>query len=182
MTRTIARVPPIPSSHVAFVAVDPGKRTGWARFDYTGRLVACGITDGDNPKIEGAVMLVIEHPHEGDGKASKKDLMTIARRMQNCIHVVGALYRKEVLPIQWKGNVPKVQITPAGKFYPAIDRILAKLSRAERAVLDLGLKGQWGQKCSGVTVAHNVIDSVGIGLWWTEVKDYPYAHIRKVAA
>lgn len=146
-----------------FLSVDPGKALGWAEWLPDGRLVACGLTDGDAPKLpHGLPLLVIEKPHEGKGKATKGDLMKLSRRMERAIMTAGAQRVIEIFPVQWKGSVPKTVKLPTGIVHPATDEILGRMTVNDHAVL--------ARAVCAPTKRHNIIDAIGIGIWYLRTK------------
>jgi hypothetical protein len=137
--------------HRSIVAIDPGKRSGFAMF-HDGELVCAGYaTDGELlgvpplPTTKPA-LAVIELPvvYQRTGKGDPNDLIDLAVLVGD----LRGFYRRcgvdvaLVRPRTWKGTVPK-----------AIhgERVLAVLSTEERAIL----KG----------TDHNMIDAIGLGLW-----------------
>ena len=142
------------------LAVDPGKCTGWALFDGA-RLRSCGTSAPPRfAEVRNVVCdwLVIERPHEGAGKASKSDLVTLAARMGAVKALVNAANVEEVLPVRWKGSTPKKIMTLriGERWMTADDREAA--SAACRAF--------------GVTASkmHNVLDAIGTGIWFLRPK------------
>jgi hypothetical protein len=156
------------------LAIDPGTDTGWALFsdssdrDDRYRLIACGLGDprlSDRHRIADITRVVIERPMiypRGQTK-NPNDVLSVAVNAGEW----GGLYRQwatieYVLPFQWKGSVPK-----------AIhhERVLAKLSDAERAVVDQAMaRGRSdASQAQAKRVArgkrHNVLDAVGLGLF-----------------
>lgn len=136
------------------IAIDPGRSTGWARFE-RGRLVAAGHTDGDRPVVPAPDdgVSVIEVPSPGDQRAPVVDLLVLARRAGLVAGVLAAArlagpFRLDageffVAARTWKGSVPKLVM---GK------RILALLDAEELGAL-------------GPKARHDAIDAVGLGLW-----------------
>ncbi len=161
-------------AHVAFLAVDPGRRTGWAFFDSFGRLVSCGLTTGDAPVFayedvrSPLALLVIEDAHQGRGEASEGDLEVLERRRQRAIVAARACHTVKIVPNRWKGSVPKMVRTPAGVSYPGLDRIRAKFRGPEAETF-----ARYTKKV-GKTVAHNVLEAAGIGMYWAELRGYPF--------
>jgi hypothetical protein len=150
------------------LAIDPGVDTGWALFSSAGQLIACGLGDprmSDRHRVADLRTVIIEQPFvypRGQTK-SPNDVVTLALNAGEW----AGLYRqwadvRYVLPFQWKGSVPK-KISHA--------RILAKLSEAERAVVDAAISR--GRSCAtkalGRPIApsqqHNVLDAIGLGLF-----------------
>lgn len=131
------------------ISVDPGNCSGYARWENS-QLVSCGVfdlrTDQTTPWYWDDDALVIERPQVyRNGKGDPNDLITLAITCGK----IEALYRdvQEVLPNTWKGNVPK-DIHHR--------RILDKLSPRELAVIPF----------LPATKRHNMVDAIGIGLWY----------------
>jgi hypothetical protein len=133
------------------LAVDPGRNTGWALF-INGWLRRCGLTHP--PSFEelpqDVDVLVIEIPHTGAGRASKKDLVTLAMRAGLVIGRYPHAVHMPIMPNVWKGSTPKLI---------ANKRTLTALSLAERALVPLGAK-------------HDTLDAIGIGLWYCRAYGY----------
>ena len=156
----IVRVEGVPS----YIAIDPGKSTGWATFTAQGTLLACGLAKEPYDTIpRGLSLALIERPW-GEGRATQRDLVTLSRRMGEAKAAAGAKEAKEVYPVQWKGSVPKSIRTPAGVFYPAKVMIEGWMSERDRAVFELCT-----QRVAR-SAKHNVLDAVGIGLWYARSK------------
>lgn len=156
------RAPLVPAS---ILSVDPGKKTGWAIWR-AGVLTGCGLTDGDRPVLPAGVpLLVIERPHEGEGKASKSDIITLSRRMGCAIMAARTDRVLEVLPVQWKGSVPKRVKLPSGKIVePALDAIRAKMTDNDWIVFWRDMKGV------AKSAQNNVLDAIGLGIWFLETR------------
>lgn len=133
------------------LAIDPGKSTGWSFF-IGQSMVACGHLNPDNAdalrllriRLETSQIhaVVIELPHGGEGKASKRDLIKLAFRAG----VIARSFDVQVLtyePGTWKGSVPKDKHQP---------RILARLTAIELSLT----RGH----------PHDTIDAVGLGLFY----------------
>lgn len=161
------------------LAIDPGLRgIGAAIFDPQGPLLYCGYIrnphDGDGPV---AWFSLGDHVYEVVKEVAKKhnkpiyvfvtELMVVYKKNtrgnpNDLIQVTGASAAVgAALPIKtayayparvWKGQVPK-------KIHN--DRVVGSLTPAEKAILD-------GCGCSK-WLLHNVIDSIGIGLYHLEV-------------
>jgi hypothetical protein len=143
------------------IAIDPGRATGWAAF-VDGQVREAGVFDGDKGvpfqlarwassslAAEGGgtpLQVVAERPHQGKGRASTGDLVTLAVRLGCILGQLGLQLRtvEIVEPAQWKGSVDKKIHQP---------RILAALLAPERALLGDALKD------------HNAVDAIGLGLW-----------------
>ena len=131
------------------IAVDPGKNTiAWAAFTNQS-LIAAGIkTDGlvswvaERAGIFSRV--IIERPQiYPQSKGDPNDLIDVAITVGLCLTLsqFSTIYR----PREWKGQVPK-------KIHNA--RALDKLRPGERHILGELVKN------------HNVIDAIGIGLYY----------------
>jgi hypothetical protein len=145
--------------HRGIVAIDPGKRSGWAVFvdaalALAGAWPEADMLDDALPMVGIApAVAVIELPviyPLGLGKGDPNDLITLAL-------LVGDLrgyYRRAgldvalVKPRTWKGTVPK----PIHN-----ERVLGALTPDERALLP-----RYGRKRG---FDHNMLDAVGLGLW-----------------
>ncbi len=148
------------------LAFDPGKRAvGWAYF-FEGQLKDCGlITEDDSRSLfenlaifakqwdEWELNIVIEIPQvyrQSKWKGDPNDLIEVAV-------VSGALGlcfaekpTRFVKPHDWKGNVPKNIHN---------DRVLGRLSKPERQIFA-------EEKSFSKAQAHNVVDAIGLGLWF----------------
>lgn len=136
------------------LAIDPGRNTGWAMFNTTGFLVACGT--GEPPASDyGITRLVIEVPQKYPrGRARPNDLITLAfmagryvGRAQTGAFPVEARF---LWPHEWKGDLKK-DITEA--------RIRRKLTVEERTIVE---------ECSRfVPSSHmnDVFDAIGLGMY-----------------
>lgn len=140
---------------IPFLAVDPGAAAGWAVFGADGTLEACGLTREPYAlpqRLGGWPLLVIERPHEGQTRARKRDVITLAGRMGELKALSQARSIVEVLPVQWRGgNVPKDIMTA---------RIKARwMTPEDHAALELSASHR-----------HDVVDAIGIGIWWCRVQ------------
>lgn len=148
------------TEHRSIIAIDPGKRSGWAIF-INAELVEAGAWSRDAMLSEGCPIVgvapavaVIEVPviySLGKGKGDPNDLITLAL-------LVGDLrgyYRRAgldtvlVKPRTWKGTMPKAVQN---------ERVLGALTPGERAQLP--------RRSRALGFDHNMIDAVGLGLWW----------------
>ncbi len=95
--------------------------------------------------------LIIEKPHGGRGKASRANIITLARRMQTAIMSVEVDPKNviEVLPVKWKGTTEK------SIFTRRIHDYWMPVGSADRRVFDRAELAP--------SVAHNAIDAYGIG-------------------
>lgn len=131
------------------LAIDPGAHTGWALFvDGAGgaRLRACGL---GSPLAEHVLQVVIEFPWVYPAHpVPPNDLVTLAFLAGRYAGALtGEVYT--VFPHQWKGNLPK-DVCAA--------RVRARLSPEERAIVDA---------CDvPEKQRHNVMDAIGIGLFF----------------
>jgi len=135
------------------VAFDPGGCTGWALFEGAELAEAGTGTRVGDCDLGGAIIAIIEKPliYPIDSKGDPNDLITLAIRAGE----IGGWTRclgievQYVTPRQWKGTTPK-DISHR--------RILGRLSNVEKQRLPKLPKSK----------AHNMLDAVGIGLWWLE--------------
>jgi hypothetical protein len=134
------------------LAVDPGRITGFAIFRSDGLLLRLGVARPKEilPNLIKYDRLVIERPHGGQGKASRKNLVTLARRMQSVIDSVSADAVEEVEPMRWKGQTDGDMMTARIR-----DRWMSDLDRAILA----------GARIPQ-SYAHNAIDAYGLGRWY----------------
>jgi hypothetical protein len=142
------------------LAVDPGRICGWAFFSETdGECITAGFVRKPElvPRVDGT--LVIERPHGGAGKASRTDLVVLARRMQSVIDAVRAWRVAEVAPNRWKGTTEK--------------SIMTRRIR-ERWLCDpadpVGSQDRWVlgivETNTPSSYFHNVLDAYGLGRWY----------------
>jgi len=138
---------------VTFLAIDPGRDTGWAVLREDGILSSCGL--GDPPLAFNGHRVLVERPQIYRGRASKadpNDLITLAiqvGRYKERFMSRGCSV-EEIIPHTWKGTVdPDV----------LCNRIVSSLTDDERCVLDSALLSVAKSK------QHNVIDAVGLGKW-----------------
>lgn len=142
----------------SLLALDPGATTGWAFFQ-DGLLEAAGYVKSTErfyykPKktlnVRSVLIELPQERHQGGKKTDVRSIITLAVR-------VGELKREWesrgaqvelVWPTTWKGSVPK-------KIHNR--RVLAALSKAERALLPLRPRAKDHD--------HNMLDAVGEGLW-----------------
>lgn len=131
----------------AVLAIDSGGDWAWA-YVAGGVLRGCGLRALPDP-IPPCTRLVIERPHTGVARASKKDLITLAIRAGEVGGVLRRLTGIEpeyIEPQRWKGSVDKKVMNA---------RVRAKLKPEELAHL-VGLSK---------TKEHNVLDAIGIALY-----------------
>lgn len=129
-----------------FMAVDPGATYGWAAFD-CGELVACGV--GYPPVIgsrSGAV--IVEVPDRVEPGIPLRDVLMCARRAGKIERdAERELLRLETVPpVRWKGTLSKrtTELRVREALTPVEAARLPKVAR---------------------TIAHNMLDAIGIGLW-----------------
>ena len=132
---------------MTILAIDPGRNAGWVQFDEQGLATGCGLAHP--PNFEGIPtrtrILVIERPHGGIGIASKRDIITLSKRMGTLIAMAQADEVLEWEPSTWKGSVPKKIMTT---------RILERwMTPADREVLSRVRRR-----------THDVVDAFGIGI------------------
>jgi hypothetical protein len=143
------------------VAVDPGRHAGLAWF-LDARLTDCALVNPDDRvQLDGPLwiphMAVIELPcHErGDTPARTNDLFKTSFRAGRLAERCGARMVQTVSPHAWKGSVPKDLHN---------ERVLKRLSQAEREIVYAACTHD-GKRVS-VSLLNNVIDAVGLGLWY----------------
>jgi len=148
---------------VIILAVDPGINTGWARVR-DGRLSSCGLVRAATPRALRQMVeerspfdrLVVEKPQVYRSRKSRgdpNDLIDVAV-FAGC--VLGAADAAEerfahelVVPRDWKGTIDKDVM---------IRRVLAWLREDERGVFE--------RAGAPASLAHNVVDAVGLGIWY----------------
>lgn len=138
------------------LAIDPGKKPGWATFDDRAMLLDCSSDMRDAPWQRFDV-LVIERPEVyRDSKADPNNIVTLALNAGRWIE--RALMRGcsvfAPLPKQWKGQVPKEIHN---------QRTLAALSPSEERLLRS-------------SVTSDMLDAVGLGKWFLFL---PESHKRR---
>jgi len=153
------------------IAIDPGKRTGWAWFDGR-RLIRAGTnTDaeilaspphGEAPRNHARAcdVAIIEVPriYPRGGKGDQNDLIDLAVLVGD----LRGFYRRHgftvrlVPPRTWKGTAPK---------HIHGERVLAALTPAERALLP--------RRPRAGTFDHNMLDAVGLGLFQLKREQQP---------
>ena len=133
------------SDLVDLLAIDPGMHTGWAGFSKED-LRSCGT---GRPPLRLASVVIVELPQIYPGHpVPPNDLVNLAFLAGRYAGAsTGKIYT--VAPHAWKGNLPK-DVCNA--------RVLAKLDAVERGIVE-GCDVPKGQK-------HNVIDAIGIGLFF----------------
>lgn len=143
------------------ITIDPGKKTGWARFFPHSLpehrvLVGCGLWDIDDRKWKGNLgppdwdlETVIEKPViYPRSKARPNDIITLAILAGRIAGLrPGAVW---VEPRKWKGNLDGDLMNV---------RILKALTEEERRVYFAA-----ADKVAE-SYRHNIIDAIGIGLW-----------------
>ena len=142
------------------LAFDPGAVTGWAHFVDGVLMVAGAFRQGKGPAhvfevVPGhreGLAVVIEKPviYREESKGDPNGLITLAIRAGE----IGGLFRgsakvEYIRPSTWKGSTPK-PINHA--------RTMAKLKDLEKDRLPKLAKSN----------AHNMLDAIGLGLWWLE--------------
>jgi len=144
------------------IAIDPGLWSGWALF-HRGKLHVAGVLSEDEitrappmPEWSPAIALIevpVIYPI-GKSKGDPNDLIKLAITVGD----LRGFYRRHglrvgfVKPRRWKGTVPK-EIHG--------ERVVGKLEADERAILPTLPK----------TKRHNMIDAIGLGLWWLEKEE-----------
>lgn len=146
------------TSEPNLVAIDPGKRTGWALFRHE-RLKVCGYVKViELDKIPSAPQVLIEQPrwYPHERKIDLNDLLDLSVLVGEIKENHCRRYAKVklVFPRTWKGSVPK----------PIMSQRIYKTLTAEERVL-LPLKRGHKVSKSALDHDHNVLDAVGLGLW-----------------
>jgi len=128
------------------ITIDPGKHTGWAAWDASPLLAACGVgvppaflTIGEHGVIERPMV----YPRS---PVPPNDIVTLAIDAGRVVGMAGFASVEWVLPRRWKGSAPKAVMHA---------RIFAKLTLAERAIYDRVKDG----------AAKDCLDAIGLGLW-----------------
>lgn len=135
-----------------YLAIDPGKDTGWALFSSEKSLLTCGV---GRPPYERGRFTLIERPQIYSAKHMKgdpNDIITLAINVgehKARSEDVGAVVQM-VLPQEWKGQVPK---EIHGR------RILAACTEQDMRVVTTASAMLPGSK------VHNMIDAIGLGQW-----------------
>ena len=135
-----------------FLAIDPGKDLGWATWDGTGRMLACGLGE---VRWVGIGLALIERPQvyrAAQSKGDPNDLITLAIQVGELTRELknGGAKVEHVLPREWKGTIdPDVMSR----------RIVRDVPIADVATVTAGLRNVPTKK------QHNVIDAIGLGLW-----------------
>lgn len=148
------------------VAIDPGRDAGVALF-VDGRLVGARLIDGRRPSpglvglglLSGDAEIAVEIPvlyPGGRSRAPAGDLISLAFRAGRLVEAVDAALGPrsvrllEIAPATWKAQVP-----------PAVleERIRARLDADELALVE---------GATGAVRMHNVLDAVGLGLFWLQ--------------
>lgn len=154
------------------LAIDPGVRCcGWALFVApemsTGpRLLRCGLSRSDEEddlerfhwmvqQMPPCDVQVIERPQLYDRRKSKGDPEDLARLLILCGYIAAQMGDTHLVkPHDWKGTIPKAPIS---------DYIVHR--RNEKA-----LGREYMPDSVLASLAHNVADAVGIGIWFLRHK------------
>lgn len=135
--------------------VDIGRIHGWAillpGLAPYGGIQRCGFARRIDQLPHQAYfeMLMLEHPHGGDGKASRLDLVKMGQRMQEVKMSVSHGDYREIFPNKWKGQVAKDTMNR---------RVYERWMRPDEQELFLAQR-------FGTSVAHNVLDACGMAIW-----------------
>jgi hypothetical protein len=178
--------PPLPSG--MFVSIDPGTDSGWALWQESGSLVACGLGDPlrDRRHVSGWALwqesgyLVawglgdpLRDRRHVVGPSSVSTVNTVWIESQ-VIYPRSKVPPNDIIKLahdagRWWGIYESLgcavhMVEPAqwkGQVPKAIHhkRVIAKLSSVERETVEFGLKGIAPSK------QHNVLDAVGLGLF-----------------
>ena len=144
-------------------AIDPGAASGFAQFAEHKLFAASTFSGEEFPEIwhRGyAQTLVLEVPriYPGNSKGDPNDIVKLAMRageIRGYYARAAAPFVFEVFPRTWKGNVPK-EIHHG--------RVLAALDEQERGVLAPHARRVTKTNPHGLD--HNMLDAVGLGLWF----------------
>lgn len=134
------------------LAIDPGKCSGvavfldgrlkdvWAVRDHSLIPVAPGLVD----------VLVCEKPHIRKGTPRENDILTLAISHGRWLEAYRNAKHVCPLPVTWKGTLDKEVHHP---------RVIKRLTAVENLRLESGLSDL------ALSLRHNVLDAVGLGLW-----------------
>ena len=135
------------------LALDPGEFQGWSLFNAEDRrLLACGLGDGPSvPVGHEKTAIVVECPqiyNSGTSKANPASIIKLAVRVGVQLERYRTCTPYLVSPRAWAGQVPKKV---------RHERLLATLPDLD-----------WSKVASKITPSkrHNVLDAIGIGLWF----------------
>lgn len=142
-----------------YLAIDPGRDTGWALFSTGGDLLDISVS---RPKVR-AARVIIERPQIYDGTPPKEanDLITLALgagRYWEQYHASGSMV-DFVLPHAWKGTIKK-DIHH--------NRLISHMSAREALLVH----GALSKIAAGKQ--HNALDAFGLGKW--AFKKGPWRH------
>ena len=129
------------------ISVDPGLKAGWASWGPF-YLQDCGLVEKEW-RIQ-TPLLVIERPTiYPRSPVPPDDIVALALTAGRLSAHADSV--EWVLPRRWKGTVPKEVMA---------ERILERLGPLERAIYDEAVTKV------APKVRHNVIDAIGLGLWY----------------
>jgi len=158
---------------VTLVAIDPGVRAyGWALFGDNDRLERCGLARADattdlyaarliEAQIPRAHLQVIELPRIYEQRKSKGNPEDVLRVAVMAGHTSARGTSWLVRPHDWKGDIPKRD--RSGRAIRIESYIVHR--RNVKAI------GEYMPQDVPASLAHNVADAVGIGLWWLRRKE-----------
>jgi hypothetical protein len=138
------------------LAIDPGIDQGWSLWnDSTRRLLNCGL--GNVPSAHRPEATVIECPQiygSSTSKADPADIIKLAVRVGILVERARESKTYLVAPRAWAGQVPK-PIRHA-RLINALD------PESWQVVLDVAKRTKSAKM-------HNVLDAIGIGLWFCDL-------------
>lgn len=142
---------------MTFLAIDPGRDTGWCTVDERGEVTACSV---GHPIYRPDFVLpraaIIEKPKVYPARNSKgdpNDLITLAVQVGTYVGVLKHLGVANVLlvePREWKGTLPKEIHHP---------RVWSILSAREQTVVTKAMLALTE------SIRHNGMDAVGLAKW-----------------
>lgn len=135
------------------LAIDPGACAGFALF-VNGELADCGLVGAVDLPVTLPLMVrpdvcVVERAHQGQGKATLKDLITLSIRAGALAQAAGAPDTRFLEPGTWKGSAPK---------HISERRVAEALTPDEQARVLACLRAH------PAALRHNALDAIGIGL------------------
>lgn len=155
------------------VTIDPGSITGWAVFR-RGKLIACGYAKAEKclkiPPWEehwAGSTTVIEIPQmyptekEESPNSILKNGILGGRYLGQADRVAAEVFELTP-PRKWKGTIGKPKSVK--QQYIIEIRVLRRLDVEETRLI----KQTRSARSKGPYLNHNVVDAVGIGLWWLE--------------
>jgi hypothetical protein len=144
---------------MTYLAIDPGRHTGWALFDNDRKLIKCGLASEtefryppikreDMPRLE---HVLIEQPNFL-GRANLEDVVKLSILVGKYSERFRDVEVKLIFPVTWKGSVEKSVMTNR------ILRDIETLTPEEKKIVLT-----FRQHCAA-SYSHNTIDAIGLGL------------------